>query len=344
MLLRWLIAAPLLALATVGFSRVAQDRMEVLREEANEEEMLYLPNQNLLDYFTAGMNSIVADLLWLRTVEYTVTEFHNEARKFTWLEHMLSTITRLDPGFEGAYVHGGALLAAIGADDAALRLLKPGAINLPRSKEIPIQLFQVYVLNRRERPETPVMAAHYLRMAAERTDDAAQRKYFLDVIQGLQRQKGLAHEARRIWEDTLRTSQDPVMREIAGEKLVDLAIRDNIEALGDVVKRYETAQGRKPTSFQDLIDVGLLDKSPAIPDHGEYFIDSRGAVRNTVLLEAETVQTRGFINARVKSYQREKGRFPVSLDELSAWADKPIPKNPYEDRVWTYDPATGKVE
>ncbi len=344
MVFRWLIAVPLLALLTVGFSRVAQDRMEALREEANEEEMLYLPNQNLLNYFTAGMNSIVADLLWLRTVEYTVTEFHNEARKFTWLEHMLSTITRLDPGFEGAYVNGGALLAAIGADDAALRLLKPGVIALPGSTDIPVEVFKVYVLNRHDRPEAPVIAGHYLRMAAERSADPGQRQFFLNVVHGLQRQNGLAHEARRIWEDTLKTSQDQVMRDIAREKLIDLAIRDNMAALNPILGQYESLRGRKAASMQELVEAGLLEKVPQIPDHGEYFIDSRGILRNSVLLEGDTIQLRDFINARIRTFKRDKGRFPASLDELSAWAEKPIPAHPFEDRVWAYDPVSGMVE
>ncbi len=344
MILRWVIAAPLLALLTLGFSRVAQERIGELRQEVNEEEMLYLPNQHLLNYFTAGMNSVVADLLWLRTVEYTVTEFHNEARKFTWLEHMLSTIVRLDPLFEGAYVNGGALLGAIGADDAALRLLKPGAINVSGSVEIPIQLFQVYVLNRRERPEAPVIAAHYLRMAAERTPEPGRRQYFLDVIHGLQRKNGLAQEARRIWQDTVDTSGDPVMRELAREKLVDLDIRDTIAELEYVVREYEAAHKRKPSSWNELIDAGMLDKAPGNPDHGEYLIDSKGAVQNTRLLEALAVQLRGFINALARSFKREKGRFPDSLDELSAWAEQPLPKNPFEDRAWLYDPTVGEVE
>ena len=54
-------------------------KMSLLRFD---EELLYLPNENLLNHFTAGLSSVVADLLWLRTIHYTVKEFHDVDRKF----------------------------------------------------------------------------------------------------------------------------------------------------------------------------------------------------------------------------------------------------------------------
>ena len=97
----------------IGLVSVAavQRQIEKEHEDRFDEELLYLPNEKLLNHFTAGLSSVIADLLWIKTIKYTVQEFHNVERKYTWLEHMCQTVTRLDPHFSGAYEYSGMLLA-----------------------------------------------------------------------------------------------------------------------------------------------------------------------------------------------------------------------------------------
>lgn len=138
MIKRWLIAAPLaIALAWIC-SFAAQPRIDRIRKPQNlDEQLLYLPNEKLLRHFAGGMDSIVADLLWLRCIQYTALHFKTD-RKFTWLRLMCGVITRLDPYFAPVYRHGGMFLAALDAnDDAGLQLLHSGIEKNPDAWELP---------------------------------------------------------------------------------------------------------------------------------------------------------------------------------------------------------------
>ena len=60
----------------------------------------------ILNHFTGGMNNVVADLLWLRCIQYIGKENKGE-RNFIWLNQLLDTVVQLDPYFGDAYRYGG---------------------------------------------------------------------------------------------------------------------------------------------------------------------------------------------------------------------------------------------
>lgn len=336
-----IVAGLALFLATTGFSRVALDELNTGNKRSFDEEMLFLPNEKLLAHFTGGFSGVFADLLWLRTVHYTAQEFHNPNRKFTWLHHLVTTVTKLDPYYEDAYRFGGMLLAAIGADEQALDVLKRGAVNAPRSEGIPFEIAQVYLLNRHARPETPAMATHYLRMVAERSDSP---EFYLEWIHRLQRNDNLGDIAHDLWEDLLRNSDSDLIREIAESKLADVQIRKNLEVLNAAVAKYNAETGANPENLSALCAAGIL---PALPkgDPGEYFLDQDGRVKNTMLLDAQVEEVLNVLNAEVYHFRQKYGQYPTSLQE---WSDRVgyggIPAHPYATRHWAYDAETGRVK
>jgi hypothetical protein len=103
LLTKTVLATVILALA--GITVFAQMRADAFKPQ-RKDEIVYLPNQKLLMHFTAGMNSIVADLLWLRCVQYTGVEI-KESHNFAWLKQMLNTIVKMDPHFADVYRYGG---------------------------------------------------------------------------------------------------------------------------------------------------------------------------------------------------------------------------------------------
>ena len=113
-----ILAGILVAAFGIAFCRVAQLEIDDMRDDELDEELLYLPSEKLLNHFTVGMSSIIADLLWLRTIQYASKEFKSVDRKFTWLEQMCQMVTQLDPQFTGAYTYGGMLMAAAAIGDA----------------------------------------------------------------------------------------------------------------------------------------------------------------------------------------------------------------------------------
>jgi len=336
------VAILLTALFALGAASICQMKIGDAAVDGETTELLYLPNDKLLNHFTAGLSSVVADILWLKTIQYTVAEFHNPERKFTWLNHMVETVTRLDPYYSDVYSRGGMLLAAIGSDESAMKLLHKGAVENPFAPEIPFEMAKIWLLNRYKEPGADTIASHYLRMVAQR--DVEHTEFYFRWIRGIQSMQGPGESARAIWEDVLRTAKDDITRELARDNILQLTIEMNVEDLDAMADAYEERFGMRPGGIEDLVSSGILGALPSGPEQGEYMIGADGEIQNTVLLDRATVRLRNYLNRSVETYTADKGHYPRSMDDWSAWADEPIPPHPIEGRHWRYDPKRGTVD
>jgi len=339
MRLRWIVALPILAAAMLGAAGI-QRHIDTMRDDQFDEELLYLPNEKLLNHFTAGLSSVVADLLWLKTIQYTVREFHNVDSKYTWLEHMCRTVTRLDPHFHDAYAFSGTLLAAIGNDESALRILKSGMPNNPESWEIPFEAVKIYVLNRRNEPDSTGLAMHYLNMTAERSPNP---ETFTKWAADIQSYHNIDDVGEQIWINTYNTTSDEFLRDMAARNIARIQIRRDCDTLtqlaADYIKRFQKA----PDSLVDLVAVGLLEAIPEYLVENEYRINEVGVVTNTLLIDEELAKLLKYLDSAITTYEREHGRFPDSLDAWAAETGRKVPAHPYAEKQWVYDPVTGKV-
>ncbi|MCH7960225.1 MAG: hypothetical protein IID08_08840 [Candidatus Hydrogenedentes bacterium] len=340
-MMKRVIAGILVTVATLGVAAICQNNLDALRAERLEEELLYFPNEKLLTHLTAGLDSIAADLLWLRTIKYTVAEFHNPQRKFLWLEHMCTTVAVLDPYFEDAYVFGGTFMASIGADDRALEFLKSGLVNNPDSWKIPFEIAKIFLLNRRDEPESLEQVIHYLTLVAERSDDP---EFFMNWIHKIQAKGNLSGEARSVWEEVAKNSTDEFMRELARSKLTKLDIGDTITIHKGALDRFRAARGRSPAHLDELVRAGYLTGLPTHPDHGRYFLDRNGDIRNSILVESRSHELRTILARHIQAFKQEKSRYPDGLAELEDYMGAPIPPHPDELREWEYDPLSGTLD
>lgn len=218
------LAWPLIAAALIhGFVVFAQTRVDAARRDAppGGGELLYLPNERLMTHFTAGLGGVIADLLWIRCVQYTAAEAKG-ARNFAWLNHMVNTVVRLDPHFTDAYRYGGMFLAALKADDdASLDLLHRGMAMCPFAWELPYEAAMVHLLNRRDRPDSARRAAVYLARAAA-TGNAP--PFVVDIAAQLQGEYNLLDVEERMWRQIL-ASPNTLLHELAAEKLAEVEAR-----------------------------------------------------------------------------------------------------------------------
>jgi hypothetical protein len=340
--MRWkrIVAGLALTAVALGSTSLTQLRIDHMRKQKFDDELLYLPNEKLLTHFTGGMSSVVADFLWLRCVQYTGKHFNSD-HKFTWLAHMGNTITRLDPYFVDAYRYTGIFLAALKADDDdSIELMKKGFEQNPDAWELPYEISMVYLLNRRDEPESPELAAQYLQMAVA-TEKAPES--VLSILEGLQRKHNLIDVERQLWQDMLKTSRDSLRRDMAKRKLQELDIRENVVALERMAKDFEQAQGRKPANIEELMASAGLQQLPTDPLGGRYFLED-GKIQNTTLLDGIVAKRLDVIRKEVEKFTRENGRHPLSLDEMVTQKIAPsIPAHPYTGRTWKYDPNTGDV-
>ncbi len=331
------LVAGLAFIASIFF---AQGRVDALRKETMESELLYIPNKSVLKHLTAGMSNVVADLLWIETIQYTVHEYHSAEGKFAWLDHMLNATVDLDPRFVGAYSHGGMFLSAIGSDERALRLLERGYLSNPQSWEIPYEIVKLYTLNRRNEPDSPRLAAHWLRIMAPHHQYP---QLYFDWARQIEQKNNLAGQSRAIWEDVIANATDPFVREVAERNLRVLIADDTAKAFQKLAERYTTEQGHAPESLDEFVRLGWIAEMPAEKTYGRFFIDAEGKIQSIVVLEDTRDRMLLGMNTQLKVMSDERGRKPANLDEFGEWLGNPVPPDPVPGGTWNYNPATGSI-
>lgn len=341
MIFRWVVILPVVLALCLSLNYQIQHRVDAMRDNRFDEELLYLPNEHLLQHFTGGMSSVIASLLWLRCIQYT-TETFGEGRKLEWLNHMCETITRLDPHFVDVYRYGGIFLAALEADDdASIELMRSGMAHNPWNWELPYEIAMVYLLNRRDQPDSPRHGARFLGMAVA-TGKAPE--YVATFAQNIQFQHDLPEIERAMWTDTFETTQDDFMRELAKRKLAELDIRETCAALTEVVELFQAQTGRLPGGFGELAAAGLIEAPPSDPLGGRYLITPDGEVQNTVLLDDAVERRLNRLRGGVRRFHEAHGRYPADFDEMVEERSIAfIPDHPYYDQDWSYDPESGEV-
>jgi hypothetical protein len=319
----------------------AQRGADHARAAAADEELLYLPNEKLLNHFTGGLSSIVADMLWLKCVQYVGTQVQGD-RDFTWLNHMLNTVVRLDPYFKDAYRYGGMFLAALRADsDAGLDLLERGMVQCPDAWELPYEAAMIHLLNRRDQPGALQRVAYFLSMSAA-TGKAP--GMVLELAQRLQSEYNMVDIEREMWAGLLE-SGDRLLSEMAARKLIELRLREACDIMNERAAHFTAAQGRLPASLEELAGGRLPPELLEDPLGGRFFLDASGRVWNTSILDEELHQRRGVLRNAIEKFRNQQGVWPPRIESLvEARLLNTIPPHPYPDQAWRYDPATGEIE
>lgn len=320
---------------------LAQREANTARTAEGAEDILYLPNQKLLNHFTGGMSNVVADLLWLRCIQYIGNENKGE-RKFTWLQQMLDTVVQLDPYFGDAYRYGGMFLAALRADDdAGIELLERGFVANPDNFQLPYELAMIFLLNRKDEPGAKMRAAYYLSVAAA-IDGCPE--FVRDLAVKLQGQYDLVDVERDMW-TRMAGSDDKLLRDLAGRKLVEIDIREATENLNEAALAYRQQAGRFAESLDEMRRAGIIPPVGSDPLGGKFFVGKDGVIRNTTILDEQKKVHLKTLRHLLDSYKEVNGHWPASLNELiDRGLTTRIPDHPYPGTEWKYDTATGSVE
>ena len=333
--MRKLIAAIVVVSLSFVCTTFSQRRVDTLRKENAAEEVLYFPNERLLKSFTCGQSSVIADILWLKCISYTSKEFHGDF-KFTLLDRMLGTITRLDPYFIDAYRWGGVFLAMLKRDnDASIKLLESGIEKNPKSWELPFEIARTYILNRHD----GVMGAKWMAVAASTGEPP---EFVVNWAKHLQQKHNLGDIERDMWAQIIQNTTDENMRETAERRIIEVDLREICLALDGVVKKYVEEKGEAPKTIDDLAAAGLIQGKPSDPLGGTFFINSKGVVQNTSLLDSQVEERIVFLQGSINKYKEKHGTPPPNLDTLRN--EYIVPTHPYLDRDWKYNPSTGEVK
>ncbi|MCX8064506.1 MAG: hypothetical protein N3G21_04960 [Candidatus Hydrogenedentes bacterium] len=307
-------------------------------EKMPVKELLYLPNEKLLRHFTGGLDTVIADLLWIHCLLYVGAELKGDFQ-FEWLEKMLSAVVQLDPYFREVYRFGGVFLSSLRADsESALKLLHRGMYYRPETWDLPYEAAMIYMLNLAEKPNSKKIAGIYLAMSAS---SGRAPKFIIDLAEKLNHEYDLLEVERDMWLK-LVNSEDQLLRDIANRKLLLVEIKAICRELNKRLEKYKLEnEGRIPENLEEL---GLAKESIVDPLGGKFFITESGMVKNTSVLDELQERYMRIIENGIRVYKERYGVYPQTLEEM---LEKRIltflPEQPYESREWVYNPTTGSI-
>ncbi len=306
-------------------------------QKVQSKELLYLPNEKMLRYFTAGLDTVIADFLWIHCLLYVGAEIHGDF-SFEWLEKMLNAIVQLDPYFREVYRFGSIFLSSLRADsDSALNLLHKGIYHRPETWDLPYEAGMIYLLNRANDPNSKKLAGFYLAMSSA-TGKAPQ--FIIDLAEKLNHEHDLIEIERDMWSNLLK-SEDKLLRDLAERKLIMVEIKQICRELTSRVERYKQTYSKLPDRLEEI---GLSADSVQDPLGGNFFISKSGKVENTTILDEQLERNKHLIENGIKMYFDRFGKYPSNLQEmLDQHVMTFLPEHPYEDREWIYDSQTGSL-
>lgn len=262
---------------------VVQTRIDLIRAATEEDELLYMPDANILKYGAFGYDEVVADLLWIRCIQYVSKHFKGDY-KFDWLYHICNVITELDPKFTPVYIYGGIFLTSLRPQSPeSITLLEKGMQNNPDNWEFPYRIGMIYYMQRKDK----VKAAEYLMQTTKYRDcppevAAAAAVFSTDA--------GLHDLEKQMWQRLVDEADSDLMRQLARNQLKRIRLTDDVKLLQQAVVVYNQTTGKMPTSIEQLYNANLIYSVPEEPFGGQYVITQDGKVTSTTIEAARAKQ------------------------------------------------------
>jgi hypothetical protein len=250
---------PVLLLALVPLVQRQVDSR--LRAFAGSDESLYLWSGAQVRRLAPGLEDLMADVYWLRTVQYFGGRTAFQANQgYPLLGPLLDITVTLDKRMEIAYRYGAVFLSqppprGAGRPKDAIALLERGVAAQPGNWRL-----------RQELGFCHYLYLHDNRTAARILDRAADlpgapfwlRTLAADVLL----RGGDRATSRRIWERLYEQSEEGAIRDNAQFQLQVIDALDEADRLAGLVRVFTERMGRKPTSLDELVSAGMLRRPP----------------------------------------------------------------------------------
>jgi hypothetical protein len=253
-----------LFVALVPLVPVCQTQVDrALGEYRSQQEVLYVHTGERLRRLVPGFAAILADIYWLRTVQYYGGQkaFSLEKR-YELLRPLIDVTTTLDPKLELAYRYGAIFLSepwpsGPGKPEEGIEVLEKGVRALPLAWRLRWDLGSIWYF-----------FMHDARRAAEVLVEASKipgAPFWLESLGGSMLAKGGDRAvSREIWKRQYENGWGN-MKDNALHHLRILDALDQRDALSGLVARFVEKAGRRPRSLAELVAVGLLRSVPVDP-------------------------------------------------------------------------------
>ncbi len=238
---------------------------KIPRQKVPGSSIIYLPSGKYLKYATFGYSSLLADLIYLWSIQFYSN--YDIPHRFDYLEHIYSVIAELDPQYLDPYELG-AMIAIYEAHNPnlAFRILDMGLEKNPQEWIFPYQ------------------AGHYAQMILK--DYALAQKYYQKAlaIEGSPPilKRLFAHATYRLgdyrtawqnWLNIYQSTTDPRIKKIASNHLYLVKSAMDKEQVEQALRQFRDKLGYYPQRLEDLVSYGFLSQVPKDLDGQDYLYD-----------------------------------------------------------------------
>ncbi|NNE08883.1 MAG: hypothetical protein HKN20_10030 [Gemmatimonadetes bacterium] len=325
-----------LALIGVANAQIGPQIDSRMVSTESDRELSYFPSGVLLEPIVCGFENIVADLLWLRAIQYYGRHRQTDLM-FGRVDHVFRTLTDLDPHFIEAFRFGALVLV----EDAHMpeegyELLKRGIRSNPDDGGLYFDLgFHCYLNQQYDR------ASVYFGHAANKKGAPENAARFAAFAQNRQGNLDIAEE---LWMEIYDGTTNERTRASAVFALKSIAAARDTTYLAERARAYQARFGGFPRSVDDLVKSGLAPAAPEEPFQTNYIIHPvTGEVRSWYLLGRELKRDVAVLSDFVKRFREEWGRFPKDAAEIVEYGYLQEEPQPFGAR-YVVEPATGEVQ
>lgn len=300
----------LVVLGALAGAAWVQGDLGTANAERRRNDFRYTPDREVARVLSFGHRSTMADALWLRALPDFAREFDDKPLKERWLNGVFDVVTDLDPTFYTAYHYGSTYLSLINQQaDSAIALLERGVATFeeleaadgrqyPAGTRVRIDLAMAFWMYKRNRVET----IRHLEIAVARPDcDFLTRNMLVGLkLQDRDDLLALSYSA------ALLDHQNPDVREKAAEDFEFTKLR----IARRTQREFEEAEGRKPTSIEELRAAAELEPELAEMVFEHIEMDPDGSLRSRKHDELRLRSTIRAMEWAAEIYHRENGAWP----------------------------------
>lgn len=252
-----LLVVALLFIGAIVSENALQD---VEREDPLGRRLLYLPSPEMLRLTSLGNPGLVADLVYLWSIQY-YSRYHPSER-FLYLETVYDLITDLDPLYYDAYRIGALIIQLPTTDEelhkrAVTRLFDKGLHNMPDCHELAEAAGWDMFIRYRDRKE----GIRYFKAAVSMPGAPHRLARFLAAWS--EDEEGWSFdEALSYWMEVREEAESEYDRVVCDRQIYRLMTARDTELLDALLQRWRERTGSCPASWGEVVDAGWLPEVP----------------------------------------------------------------------------------
>ncbi len=271
----WGLPALFLALSALLSSRIVQERLLAVRAgDLGESKASLFFEISRNPAFAFGFQNFLGDLAWLEAVQIAGTS-NIAPGDYDRLYVLLRTVGNFDPRFVVPYILGGMILGGSPQHvHEAMDILRRGMESHPDDWRFPFYIGYTQYFSLAD----PLEGARALEAAARIPGSPP----YLSLLASRMYTEGRAPEtALSFLAGMVREETDPARLEILLNRMREVNVELDIQALEKAVATYRDRRGTLPAALADLVREGVIREIPAEPHGGTYVLARDGSVSST---------------------------------------------------------------